>query len=495
MKLGTRLLLPLIATVLAVMGLVAWASQRQREETLTAEARRETNAYAVALELALEAAARSGTDGDMQGLIDRISREPTIYGVVVYDSAARVRLLSETVDTLRTAPVQSVQKVLRGGEPERMLRDFEGERVYSVVRPLRSDGRVVGAFVVAQPLSFVEAEKRSTRERYLLSTALLVTLLTIGILWLVRRQVGRPLARLVTGARALGSGELGYRIDESVVPGELGEVASEFNEMADRLQGARRRLEHEAEERVTLERRLRETEKMAAVGTLAAGLAHEIAAPLHVIRGRTEMMLKRDPDPAQRERHLLIISNQIARITVIVRNLLDYARRREPHLEDLVLSRLVDDVLELLDAELSGDDVHVERTGARSAAVRADPDLLHQVFINLLLNAIQALRGRPGERQIRIHVEEAQGERCVIEVEDNGGGIPDHLLERIFDPFVTTKTAESGTGLGLAVARSIVEEHGGTIEAFNRERAGQHGAVFRVTLVAPVREPVGHPGG
>lgn len=483
MRLGTRLLLPLLATVVAVMALATWRSQQQRETTLTEEARRETNAYAVALGLALEAAARSGSEPEMQAIIDRISQEPTIYGVVVYDTAARVRLVSQTVDTLRTAPLQSVQKVLASGQGEVLLRDFEGERVYSVVRPLREDDTIVGAIEVAQTLAFVEAEKRYTRERYILNAALLMVAMTVLILWLVQRQVATPLGRLVTGVRALGSGELAHRIDARVGPGELGELAREFNHMADRLEAARTRLEREADERLALERRLRETEKMAALGTLAAGLAHEIAAPLHVIRGRAEMLLRREQEPAA-ERNLRIISGQIERITHIVRNLLDYARRREPHMGTVPVARLLDELLEFLAAEISADAVVIERTGVTDAAVYGDADLLHQVFINLLLNALQALRGRPQDRHIRLDVATTATGSVAIEVEDNAGGIDERMLQLIFDPFVTTKPAESGTGLGLAVARSIVEEHGGRIEAFNRERDGERGAVLRVTLPA-----------
>jgi|SRR5690554_1638632 two-component system NtrC family sensor kinase len=487
MRLGTRLLLPLLATVVAVMAFATWQSQRQREKTLTEEARRETNAYAVALGLALEAAARTGSDAEMQAIIDRITQEPTIYGVVVYDTAARVRLVSQTVDTLRTAPLQSVQTVLATGSREVLLRDFEGERVYSVVRPLRQDGEIVGAIEVAQTLAFVEAEKRQTRERYIVSTALLAVAMTILILWLVQRLVARPLDRLVAAVRALGGGELAHRIDRNVGPGELGVLAREFNDMADRLEAARARVEREAEERLALERRLRETEKMAALGTLAAGLAHEIAAPLHVIRGRAEMLLKREQESGS-ERNLRIISAQIERITHIVRNLLDYARRREPRMESVPVSRLLDDLLEFLAAEISADGVQVQRTGRVDVAVYGDADLLHQVFINLLLNALQALRGRDSP-QLRLDVSTSSTGSVVIDVEDNAGGIEEHMLEVIFDPFVTTKPAETGTGLGLAVARSIVEEHGGRIEAFNRQRDGVRGAVFRVTLpAAPAQE-------
>ena len=483
MRLGTRLLLPLLATVVAVMALSGWWSQRQRELTLTEEARRETNAYAVALGIALDAAARTGSRADLQPIIDRLSREPTIYGVVVYDTAARVLLLSESVDTLRTAPLQSVQKVLRTGEREVLLRDFEGERVYSVVRPLTRGELIVGAFEVAQPLAFVEAERQRTRERYVINSVVLAVLLTILILWLVRRQVALPLRSLVTGVQALGRGQLAYRI-ETAGPGELAELAHEFNEMADRLEVARARLEAEAEERVALDRRLREAEKMAAVGTLAAGLAHEIAAPLHVIRGRADMMLKREPEPGQRERNLLIISDQIGRITEIVRNLLDYARRREPRTQRVPVDPLLDDVLELLAGELAGAGVSVRRTGDTGAAVTGDPDLLHQVLIKVLLNAVQALRNHEGARIIELNVATSDEGAIRITVTDNAGGIADELLERVFEPFVTTKTADSGTGLGLAVARSIIEEHGGTIEAYNADSTEGRGACFRMTLPA-----------
>src|SRR5690606_6874536 len=153
----------------------------------------------------------------------------------------------------------------------------------------------------------------------------------------------------------------------------------------------------------------------------------------------------------------IFISAQIERITHIVRNLLDYARRREPRMESVPVSRLLDDLLEFLAAEISADGVQVQRTGRVDVAVYGDADLLHQVFINLLLNALQALRGRDSP-QLRLDVSTSSTGSVVIDVEDNAGGIEEHMLEVIFDPFVTTKPAETGTGLGLAVARSIVEE-------------------------------------
>src|SRR5690606_6208222 len=146
---------------------------------------------------------------------------------------------------------------------------------------------------------------------------------------LVRRLIARPLNILVEAAQALGRGELGYRTNEERAGAELEELAREFNRMADQIEHARAQVERQAEERIVLARRLRETEKLAVIGNLAAGLGHEIAAPLHVSRGRAEMLRRRAEDEAT-QRNLRISTEQIDRITLIVRNLLDFPRRREP---------------------------------------------------------------------------------------------------------------------------------------------------------------------
>ncbi|MCI0436155.1 MAG: ATP-binding protein, partial [Gemmatimonadetes bacterium] len=253
---------------------------------------------------------------------------------------------------------------------------------------------------------------------------------------------------------------------------------------------------------VALERRLHETEKLAAVGNLAAGLAHEIAAPLHVIRGRAEMLLKREPRTDEEQRNLRIIVEQIGRITVIVRNLLDFARPREPRIEPMDACAVVRGVAEFLDWEMQRAGVSFELDGPPAAWVRGDANLLHQVFINLLLNAMNAME-RDGmapapERRITVRIPGRDGAGndggaaatdpatgfLSIDVEDTGTGIAPEHIHAIFEPFFTTRHKGSGTGLGLAVARSIVEEQGGAIEAGNRTDGSGAilGARFRIQL-------------
>jgi signal transduction histidine kinase len=195
-----------------------------------------------------------------------------------------------------------------------------------------------------------------------------------------------------------------------------------------------------------------------------------------------------------------------------VRNLLDYARRREPKLEPMDLVTVIRGVAEFLEWEMGRAGVVLDLSLPATLVVRGDPNLLHQVFINLLMNALQAVQhiekdahritvrathvDTPNGRGAwRVGGDASEAGQVVVEVSDTGPGIPPDVLPSIFEPFFTTKIGE-GTGLGLPVARSIVEEHGGRLEAGNvidhDDAAGARtrGALFRLILPAAVVETV-----
>jgi signal transduction histidine kinase len=457
---------------------------------LAEEARRETRAYATALGISLEQAFRDPDLRDVQAIIDRISRERQIYGVLVYGADGRTLFASDPLPAGTTAPPALLGRVLATGRVTEFERRIGDEHVYSVLHPIPGpSGRVAAAFEVAQPLASLRAEVARVRQRFALNTVTLLVAVTVLILWLVRRLIGRPLERLVAAVRALGRGEMSHRLAPDPGGGELAELAHEFNRMVEHLEAARAGLIREGEERLLLERRLRQTEKLAAVGSLAAGLAHEIAAPLHVIRGRAELLLKREPPAETRERNLRIIVEQIGRITLVVQNLLDFARRREPRIERADLARVIDGVAEFLEGEFARTGVEVLREGAPAAEVDGDPHLLHQVFTNLFMNAMQAMEAADGTRTITVRLAAAgsgaesagSAPEVRVEVEDTGPGIPPDALPRIFEPFFTTRSGGRGTGLGLAVVRGIVEEHGGRIDA---GPAPSGGARFLIVLPA-----------
>lgn len=476
--LATRLLFPLLLAVGAVMvAFAAWALM-QRERTQVAEARRETQAYATALGLALEAAFEDPERAAVPHIVDRITLQPSIYAVLVYGPDGQALFRPDTLDLGPTPP--EVREAIATRQPREVERTLGDVDVYSVVLPiLKDDGSAAGAFEVAQPLAFLEQDKARTRARFLLNTLVLFGALTALIRWLVRTQVSDPLKIFRDDVRAFGQGRFGHRIELEPSSGELADVATEFNRMAGSLEQAQDELIRGAEERLALARHVRHSEKMAAIGQLVAGLAHEIGAPLHVIRGRADLLGRRTAHSENESRDLRIIVEQIDRITGIVRSLLDFARLREPHLEEVDVGEVLAGVCELLATETHRAEIGVERSGAQVAVVRGDRDQLQQVFLNLLLNAVQALQGCEAPKEVDIDVQTDQ--RSVqVRISDSGPGIPQASWERVFEPFFTTKLDGTGTGLGLTVVRRILEEHGGTVQL--ESVPGRQGATFMVVL-------------
>ncbi|MBV9658240.1 MAG: hypothetical protein JO295_09030 [Verrucomicrobia bacterium] len=237
---------------------------------------------------------------------------------------------------------------------------------------------------------------------------------------------------------------------------------------------------------VRLEQQIRQSERLASLGTLAAGTAHEIKNPLVSLRVFTQLLPKRYDDPEFRASFLELVGGEIQRIEHIVNQLLNYARPVRPVLQGLQLHETIENVLRFVEPQAARSQVQLHaKLEAENDHVLGDKNMLQQVFLNLLLNAVQALSDQGGKVTVRTRVErgfpgdvsETPEPVLVAEVIDDGPGIPAEMLPHVFDPFFTTK--DTGTGLGLSVTHTIVREHGGFIEVtsdFGR------GTCFRVRL-------------
>ena len=230
-----------------------------------------------------------------------------------------------------------------------------------------------------------------------------------------------------------------------------------------------------------LQQQLIQSEKLSAIGELISGIAHELNNPLTGVMGYSQLLqLRNDLDDRARE-NLLKINNLALRCQKIVQNLLSFARKQKPERTSSDINDILERTIELRNYELSVNDIEIERRLDPSLPrTIADAHQLQQVFLNVITNAEQAMLDSHGRGKLVLQTRaDLHKERIVIEISDNGPGIPEAHLTRIFDPFFTTKEVGRGTGLGLSLSYGIIKEHGGNIYA--RSKVGE-GATFVVEL-------------
>lgn len=231
------------------------------------------------------------------------------------------------------------------------------------------------------------------------------------------------------------------------------------------------------EERAELHGQLVQTEKMAALGRLSGAMAHEVNNPLMAILGFNEIVMRTPGIPPQAMSNLLRIDAEVRRIQLIARDLLGFARDTKDAPQPVSLAEIAESTIAFAAAEMKRRRVTVEREFSDAPVVKADPDQMRQVFLNLLLNAAQALEGQQGGT-IKVRVFGENG-HAVAELADDGPGVPKNLRDKIFEPLFTTK-GEKGTGLGLYVSAGIAEKHGGKLSL----EPSAKGAIFRLALPA-----------
>ncbi len=298
--------------------------------------------------------------------------------------------------------------------------------------------------------------------------------------------IGRPVRSLVLHARRIGKGDFSpvlrdHRHDE------LGELASDMNAMCGQLAGARETIRDETEARIRALEQLRHADRLSTVGKLAAGVAHELGTPLNVVSGRAKMITSGKLPPEAVAENATIIFGQAARMTKIIRGLLDFARQGAANKARTDLSAIATNTLTLL-APLSrkrGVSMTIEGA-ATPKLLEVDAGQIEQVLTNLIVNAVDATPDG-GAVLLRLADEEATppagddakpGLYLRLDVEDQGTGIPKDDLARVFEPFFTTKDVGAGTGLGLSVAHGIVHDHGGWIAVESEERRGSRFSVY-----------------
>jgi len=347
-------------------------------------------------------------------------------------------------------------------------RDFQ--IIYS---DLEARGQKLGLFGVILPSNYVVSAEATSRNLFSLMFALgTVAIIVIG--YLLSQSIARPILRLRSMTQSVAVGDLDQNIglDRS---DEIGELADAFDVMTLRLrerttEAARlyaeavQRNKELAEINIRLQAtqlQLAQSEKLGAIGQLAAGIVHDVKNPVTVIKGVAELMLSEDELTPEMEKELSLIRDSALKANNIVSDLLTFARQSRPEMGECDLCETVEATLRLYAYPIRVAHVKVIKD-LPDHAVRTvyDNQQIEQVLLNLITNAVQAM---PNGGTLRVNLSQSDGV-AAIAVQDTGTGIPPENLSRIFDPFFTTKPEGQGTGLGLSVSYGIISNHSGRIE-------------------------------
>ncbi len=382
-------------------------------------------------------------------------------------------------------------------ERSRFFRLPDGRQVMGLARSIRNEPscsaaachahseshKVLGVVDIIVSLDTLQADLASYRNRTVLLTVLLIVLLGASLTFFTLHLVNRPVNQLLQLTSRLARGEL----DCEIIPtshDELGELMRAFRMMTANLRQARNDLEEwgrtleekvkeRSEELQRMQMRLVHTEKLASLGELVAGIAHEINNPLSGVLIFSELVAKDTRlDPALKK-DMEIISNEAQRCAGIVKGLLEFARDYQPHMAPCNINQVLIDSLRLVECQSVFQNVVILRElDNRLPAILADQNQLKQVFINIFINAGQAMQDlKRGELRINTRSDAELVGGVVVTIADSGCGVSEEQLGKLFDPFFTTK-GTGGTGLGLSVSYGIIQSHGGSITVESRVGSG-----------------------
>jgi signal transduction histidine kinase len=368
------------------------------------------------------------------------------------------------------------------------------KQIHLVGVPTKRDGRVWGAVVVTYSLASVEELRRKGRTVVLWFVPAAVILMTLVLDQLMRRMVHKPIAGIRKTMSRVRARDLGARAPV-LRNDEIGAVAQGLNEMLAEMEGFNVSLQDrvreatselrakneqlvESYERVfALREALARADQMAAVGHMAATVAHQVGTPLNLISGYVQMIREEVGVDSRVTRRLEIVQEQIAKVTSIVRTLLDHARRPIPK-ERTDIAELLRRVSDVARPKLDAQGVRLDLSVADVPPVMADAVQLELALLNLVTNSLDAM---PSGGVTSITLAPTPDGNVRIQVADTGTGIAPELLPRIFEPWVTTKEAGRGTGLGLSITREVVAGHGGTVTVKSEVGVG---SMFTIELPA-----------
>ena len=524
-SIGMKIILSVVGMILIVNGTLAWLFLGIQRENLNHAILRTASQLSETIKKSIQNDMLENRKDAAYKIMETIGRQEGIEKVRVYSSEGKILFSSGNPGEVGRMVNQKAEACfgchsearplerLATSERSRIFfpkdnKDTHGmnHRVLGIINPMYNDSgcsaaachahpesqKVLGVIDVTMDLSEVDSQMASARRQVLVASVVSLVASFIIVALILFHFIEKPVKELVLGTKRISGGDLNHFIDVTTND-EMGYLATSFNQMTLGLQNAHeqiqegiRNLEHKVEERTlelkTTQSQLLHSEKLAAVGALAATVAHEINNPLTGVYTYIRLMERKiaqgqygSEEIAKFKGYLDTMRREVERTTAIVQNLLDFTRPKEPARKPMSLVKVVEESLALISNKLSLGNIVVVKLLNPLPEIQADPAHMKQVFLNLFVNACEAME-EGGTLTIRSDYH-PDTNTVTISVRDTGAGIAEKDHARIFDPFFSTKA--KGTGLGLSVVNGIVTRHSGKVEIYS---APGKGTDFLVTL-------------
>ncbi len=371
-----------------------------------------------------------------------------------------------------------VGEMMAEGERHGEFGEIDGREVYSYFVPLTDSGGGISAFLqLTRRRSDFHEQIRNARYK---ATGIFIFSflgLTGLVLYGHHRGFGKHMLRLSQTMNRIAEGDRRQRYVPRG-PREIITLGDHFNSMMDNIERAEMEIERRRNHQRELEERLRHTEKLAAIGELAAGVAHELGNPLSLVDAKAQRAMRQDDLPDIAARSLRDIRGAAGRMERTIRQLRDFSSRNQIEISQVQAGQVIRSSVAAVAHEAETHDTEIVVNKSERSILTVDSTRIEQALVNLLRNAIQAAPG--GRVEVGWHVNGGnQTREVVFEVRDNGPGIEEKYRAKLFEPFFTTKAVGEGTGLGLAVVHGIAEEHNGRVEV---ESDNGRGSCFRLIV-------------
>ncbi len=481
LSLRSVLIVNVIAPLLIAMTGAAYIGLAMLEQIVEERMQEDVQLVARAIRLPVSYSLEKERFGSISQTLQSVFHIGRVYGAYVYNTQGdRIASMGAVEPDIHQ---QNLLDVAKDGERTGQYEKIQGRRVYSYFVPLfDTTGKSIGLLQIIRKKSDFENYIHRLRVRVAGIIAGAGVLIAVFVLLGFHHAAGRYFEALTNSMAQVQHGKRFHRARETG-PREITSLAKSLNTMLDSLYRSEKEIAKRRKTQQALEARLRQSEKMAAIGQLAAGVAHELGGPLSLIDGKAQRGLRDSGTSDTSKKTLEDIRNQVRRMENIVRQLLDFGKGTMREKRWTQADRLAGSAVAMIRKEMGGS-VQLFFNGPTPAPfLYVDPLRLEQALINLIRNAMQS-----GEAtEVRLCWELSPRGDVVFTVTDNGTGIADAIKPKIFEPFFSTHKTPENTGMGLSVVHGIIREHNGTVQVFDPDTGG---AGFRITLPP---QPKKHP--